>query len=175
MHRRLRQRYRAVDSLRPDEAAALKPFGQTHWPSPVHHSNLMMSPRLPRNTKTWPLNGSSCSARSVGQDGRPVACHWTVDSGDANQDGPLDRTLPRSAPCHRKSTVRCEATASYKVDGGYPWRPTQLGKINFREARHWQHALADILCTGRVVFARQRCQRRVPIVANDLAHLLRRS
>ena len=30
-----------------------------HNPSPAHHSNLMRSPRLPRNTNTWPLNGSS--------------------------------------------------------------------------------------------------------------------
>src|SRR5450830_545934 len=36
-----------------------------HRPSPVHHSSLMMSPRRPRNTKTWPLNGSACSAVST--------------------------------------------------------------------------------------------------------------
>jgi hypothetical protein len=29
-----------------------------HKPSPVHHSNLMKSPRQPLNTNTWPLNGS---------------------------------------------------------------------------------------------------------------------
>jgi hypothetical protein len=33
-----------------------------HRPSPVHHSSLIRSPLRPRNTNTWPLNGSSSSA-----------------------------------------------------------------------------------------------------------------
>ena len=33
-----------------------------HKPSPLHHSNLIRSLRRPRNTNTWPLNGSSSSA-----------------------------------------------------------------------------------------------------------------
>src|SRR5450830_10752 len=33
-----------------------------HIPWPSHHSSLMMSPRLPRKTKTWPENGSWVSA-----------------------------------------------------------------------------------------------------------------
>src|SRR5690606_7760277 len=32
-----------------------------HKPSPSHHSNLIRSPRRPRNTKIWPENGSASS------------------------------------------------------------------------------------------------------------------
>ena len=37
-------------------------FASKHSPSPLHHSTLIMSPRRPRNTNTWPLNGSSARA-----------------------------------------------------------------------------------------------------------------
>jgi hypothetical protein len=37
-------------------------FIRRHMPSPLHHSTLTRSPRLPRNTNTWPLNGSRSSS-----------------------------------------------------------------------------------------------------------------
>ncbi|KGD57098.1 hypothetical protein DP49_4372 [Burkholderia pseudomallei] len=36
-------------------------FISRHMPSPLHHNTLTRSPRLPRNTNTWPLNGSRSS------------------------------------------------------------------------------------------------------------------
>ncbi len=41
-----------------------------HSPWPSHHSSLMMSPRRPRKTNTWPPNGS-CSKTSCATTARP--------------------------------------------------------------------------------------------------------
>ena len=40
-------------------------FASRQRPSPVHHSSLIISPRRPRKTNTWPLKGSSAIAVST--------------------------------------------------------------------------------------------------------------
>ena len=49
-----------------------------HKPSPSHHSNLIRSPRRPRNTKIWPENGSASSwvCTRAARPSNPAACRW---------------------------------------------------------------------------------------------------